>query len=171
LNNDAAPHKPAHRRTPHRFAPSRATAISRIIALLTCVAVWAVASPALAANPTLHFSKAYVNSPGSDTGTNTSLNAEYVVISNASYSTSYKLTGYTLRDRSGHVYKFPTFTLRTRASVTVHTGRGTNTGTNLYWGSSAYIWNNSGDAAYLKNTAGTLKDSCSWGSVSSYVTC
>lgn len=79
--------------------------------------------------------------------------------------------GYTLRDRSGHLYKFPTFTLRPRASVTVHTGRGTNTGTNLYWGSGSFIWNNTGDTAYLRNTVGTLKDSCSWGTVASYVYC
>lgn len=129
------------------------------------------AAPAEAANPTLHFSKAYVNSPGSDTGTNLSLNAEYVVISNSSYTTSYTLTGYTISDRSAHVYRFRTFVLKPRASVTLHTGIGTNTGTNLYWGSRAYIWNNTGDTAYLKNSVGTLKDSCSWGTVASYVLC
>ena len=42
---------------------------------------------------------------------------------------------------------------------------------NLYWGSRAYIWNNTGDTAYLKNSVGTLKDSCGWGSVASYVLC
>jgi hypothetical protein len=129
------------------------------------------AAPAEAANPTLHFSKAYVNSPGSDTGTNLSLNAEYVVISNSSSTTSYTLTGYTVSDRSAHVYRFRTFVLKPRASVTLHTGSGTNTSTNLYWGSRAYIWNNTGDTAYLKNSAGTLKDSCSWASVASYVLC
>jgi lamin tail-like protein len=127
--------------------------------------------PAEAANPTLHFSKAYVNSPGSDTGSNSSLNAEYVVITNASSTTSYTLTGYTISDRSAHVYRFRTFVLKPRASVTLHTGIGTNTSTNLYWGSRAYIWNNTGDTAYLKNSVGTLKDSCSWGSVASYVLC
>jgi hypothetical protein len=147
------------------------TRTARLIALLLGAALWLVAAPALATNPTLHFSKAYVNSPGSDTRSNASLNAEYVVVSNASYSTAYRLTGYTIRDRSGHVYRFPTFTLRARASVTVHTGRGTNTSTNLYWGSVNYIWNNTGDTAYLRNSAGTLKDSCSWGSVASYVYC
>jgi hypothetical protein len=138
---------------------------------LTVAGALVGAAPAEAANPTLHFSKAYANSPGSDTGTNLSLNAEYVVISNSSSTTSYTLTGYTISDRSAHVYRFRTFVLKPRASVTLHTGIGTNTSTNLYWGSRAYIWNNTGDTAYLKNSVGTLKDSCSWGSVASYVLC
>lgn len=140
-------------------------------AVLSAAALASMSGAALATNPTLHFSKAYVNSPGSDTGTNTSLNAEYVVISNSSATTAYKLTGYTVRDRSAHVYTFPTFTLKPHASVTLHTGSGTNTATNLYWRSRAYIWTNTGDTAYLRNTAGTLKDSCSWGNVASYVIC
>jgi len=140
-------------------------------ALLAVAVITAVASPAQAANPTLHFSKAYVNSPGADTGSNSSLNAEYVVVTNSSSTTSYTLTGYTISDRSAHIYKFPTFTLKPKASVTVHTGSGTNTASNLYWRSKAYIWTNTGDTAYLKNTSKTLKDSCTWGNVSSYVTC
>ena len=146
----------------------------RLFAAAAAVSVAAAAfgaGPAEAANPTLHFSKAYVNSPGTDTGSNTSLNAEYVVITNSSSTASYTLTGYTISDRSAHVYKFRTFVLKPRASVTLHTGSGTNTSTNLYWGSRAYIWNNTGDTAYLKNSAGTLRDSCAWGSVASYVYC
>jgi hypothetical protein len=146
----------------------------RLLAAATVLSLAAAlfgAVPADAANPTLHFSKAYVNSPGTDTGTNYSLNTEYVVITNSSYTASYNLTGYTVSDRSAHVYKFRTFVLKPRASVTLHTGIGTNTSTHLYWGSRAYIWNNTGDTAYLKNSVGTLRDSCSWGTVSSYVIC
>lgn len=141
------------------------------VTVLSLAAALFGAAPAEAANPTLHFSKAYANSPGTDTGTNYSLNGEYVVISNSSYTASYNLTGYTISDRSAHVYRFRTFVLKPRASVTLHTGSGTNTSTHLYWGSRAYIWTNTGDTAYLKNSAGTLRDSCSWGSVSSYVYC
>jgi len=146
----------------------------RLLATATVLSLAAVlfgAAPAEAVSPTLHFSKAYVNSPGTDTGTNYSLNGEYVVITNSSYTASYNLTGYTISDRSAHVYRFRTFVLKPRASVTLHTGIGTNTSTNLYWGSRAYIWNNTGDTAYLKNSVGTLRDSCSWASVSSYVYC
>ena len=139
-------------------------------AAISTATLASMSAPALAANPTLHFSKAYVDSPGTDTGSNASLNAESVVITNASATTAITLTHYTVRDRSAHVYTFPTFTLRPHASVTLHTGSGTNTTSNLYWGSRAYIWTNTGDTAYLKNTAGTLKDSCSWGHVT-YVIC
>ena len=149
---------------PRSFAP-------RALALVMLAAVWTISDPAAASNPTLHFSKAYVNSPGTDTGSNTSLNAEYVVVSNSSYTTAYRLTGYTIRDRSSHIYKFPTFTLRPRASVAVHTGRGTNTSANLYWGASYYIWNNAGYTAYLRSAGGVFKDSCSWRAVSSYLYC
>ncbi|MFE9691992.1 hypothetical protein [Micromonospora sp. NPDC005806] len=35
----------------------------------------------------------------------------------------------------------------------------------------AYIWNNTGDTAYLRNSAGTSIDTCSWGSSGSYTYC
>jgi Lamin Tail Domain len=142
-----------------------------IVAVLAAAALAAATNPSQATTPKLHFSKAYVNSPGSDTGTNTSLNAEYIKVTNSSTTSTYTLTGYTIRDKSAHVYKFPTFKLKPGASVNLHTGSGTNTTTNLYWKSKAYIWNNSGDSAYLRNSAGTAKDSCTWKTVASYVAC
>lgn len=129
-----------------------------------------VASPAEAATPAVHFSYAYYNSPGSDTGSNTSLNAEYVRLHNSG-STNRSLTGWTIRDASSHVYTFGTFTLKAGTSVTLHTGKGTNTATNRYWGRSAYVWNNTGDKATLKNSSGTTIDTCSWGSSGSTTTC
>ena len=144
--------------------------LAAVVPLLMVAALAASVVPAQA-SPLLHISKVYVNSPGSDTGTNTSLNGEYIVIKNSASATTYTLTGYTIRDKSAHIYKFPTFRLKPGASVYVHTGSGTNTGTHLYWRSKAYIWNNSGDAAYLRNSVGTAKDSCSWGTVSTYVLC
>ena len=142
-----------------------------VAAVLTLASLTAASIPAQAATPKLHFTKAYVNSPGSDTRTNTSLNAEYVRIKNSSTTSTYTLTGYTIRDKSAHIYKFPTFKLKPGASVTLHTGSGTNTGSHLYWRSRAYIWNNTGDTAYLRTSAGTFKDSCTWGTVGSYVLC
>jgi hypothetical protein len=101
------------------------------------------------------------DSPGSDDRTNSSLNAEWVRIHN--YSTHRKtLTGWTLRDASRHVYRFPSFSLAAGTSVRVHTGRGTNSAKNLYWGSRAYVWNNTGDKATLKNSAGTTMSTRSW---------
>lgn len=57
------------------------------------------------------------------------------------------------------------------ASFYLHTGKGTNSPTHRYRGSGAYIWNNTGDTAYLCNSSGTLIDSCPWGSGGSHTYC
>ena len=101
----------------------------------------------------------YFDSSGADTGSNSSLNAEWVLIKNFT-SRRKTLTGWTLRDAQLHVFHFPTFRLAAGASVKVHTGRGTNTASNLYWQARWYIWNNTGDTATLKNASGTVIDTC-----------
>lgn len=103
----------------------------------------------------------YFNSPGNDTGSNSSLNAEWVRIKNTT-STRKTLTGWTLRDSSTHVFTFPTFGLAAGAAVKVHTGSGGDTAGNLYWHESGYIWNNDGDTATLRNAGGTVVDRCSY---------
>ena len=103
----------------------------------------------------------YFDSPGSDYGSNTSLNAEWVRIRNVTGRTK-TLTGWTLRDAANHVYHFPTLKLAAGVAVRVHTGHGTRSAGNLYWGSSAYIWNNTGDSAVLKNASGVRIDHCSY---------
>lgn len=111
----------------------------------------------------IQFRLIYYNSPGSDTGSNSSLNAEYVTLKNTG-TTSRNLAGWTVEDLAGHVYTFGNFTLKPGWKVRIHTGKGTNTSTDRYWGQSWYIWNNTGDKAKLHNAAGIWKDSCSWGS-------
>jgi hypothetical protein len=103
----------------------------------------------------------YFNPPGADTGSNTSLNAEWVRIKNTTASRK-TLTGWTLRDAASHVYRFPAFTLAAGAYVKVHTGFGSNSAYHLFWRSGTYIWNNSGDTARLRNAAGALVDRCSY---------
>ena len=131
-------------------------------AALAAGAVFAAAPPAEAASA-VQFGRIYYDSPGSDTRTNTSRNAEYVVIRNTA-STSRCLTGWTVRDAAGHVYKFGSYCLGGGKSVYLHTGHGTNTAAHRYWNSGNYIWNNTGDKAYLRNSAGTQMDYCAWGS-------
>jgi Lamin Tail Domain len=139
-----------------------------VLALLLSLA-FAAAAPA-SAGGSVQIYKIYYNSPGTDTRSNSSLNAEYVIIKNKGTSNR-SLTGWTLRDAAGHIYKFGTFTLRAGYSVYVHTGKGTNTSTHRYWGSSNYIWNNTGDTAYLRNSSGTGIDTCRYGSSGSYIYC
>jgi Lamin Tail Domain len=100
---------------------------------------------------------------GSDVpATNHQLNREYVTMTNTG-TTTRTLTGWTVRDLAHHVYTFPSFKLGPGASVRLHAGKGTNTGTDLYWGRGSYVWNNTGDKATSRDSTGALKDTCTWG--------
>jgi hypothetical protein len=68
---------------------------------------------------------------------------------------------------ANHVYKFGTFSLGGGKFVRIHTGKGTNTSTDRYWGREWYVWNNTGDKAYLRNADFVLRDTCEWTSVGS----
>jgi len=142
--------------------------------LVSSVAVTAVLLAGVStaeAAPSVRFTRVYVNSPGTDDGSNTSLNAEWVRIANFS-STNRTMTGWTIKDNNGYRFTFPTFVLKAGASVKVHTGKGTNTAGHLYWGRTWYVWNNAGDKAMLRQVNKTaIHDECSWGSVSSYTNC
>ncbi|HEY7273864.1 MAG TPA: lamin tail domain-containing protein [Actinoplanes sp.] len=132
-----------------------------------------VAGPAQAATPAVQITKVYYNSPGSDTGSNTSLNAEWVRLTNTRTYTI-NLKGWTLRDKASHVYTFTSdYSLGAGKRVYIHTGKGTNGSPDYqhrYWARAWYVWNNTGDTAYVRNPSGTLIDSCSWGS-GSYTYC
>jgi phosphatidylserine/phosphatidylglycerophosphate/cardiolipin synthase-like enzyme len=75
---------------------------------------------------------------------------EYVRIENQG-GESQSLTNWTLRDEANHVFTFPNFSLGAGAAVQVWTKSGSNTTTDLYWGSGSAIWNNTGDTAYLQD--------------------
>ena len=95
--------------------------------------------------------------------TTAKLNGEWVQLTNTTAG-SVAMTNWTLRDKAGHVYRFPRFVLGAHKSVYVHTGTGTNSAINLYWGhkppsSSSYVWDNSGtETARLENAAGRTVD-------------
>ncbi len=113
-----------------------------------------------AAVPAVRITKIYYDSPGTDLGGAKSLNGEYVVIKNTT-RTARSLSGWTLRDKTGFVFTFPSFTLKGGATVTVHTGTGTATAAHRYYGYTGrrYVWNNTGDTAYLRDSKRVLKDS------------
>ena len=81
------------------------------------------------------------------------LAAEQVILTNLSGQVN--LDGWTMTDGEGHKFTFPNLTLLSKAEVTVHTGRGTNTATDLYWGQSEPRWA-SGKVAYLRDPSGKL---------------
>jgi hypothetical protein len=150
----------------------RARAAITAAALVAGLAVVAgPASPAHAA-PAVKITKIYYNSPGTDTRSNSSLNAEYVVIKNVT-TTTRSLSGWTLKDATGYTYTFGTFSLGAGKSVYVHTGKGTNTATHRYWQRAAYVWNNTGsDTGTLRTKAGTVIHRCSYtGTTAGYKIC
>jgi Lamin Tail Domain len=166
--------RPAVSPPPHFFqledSKVRALPLALSAAALAVVLVPVVPAQA-AALPAIQLVKVYYNSPGSpDNGANSSLNGEYAQIKNMTRK-AVSLKGWTLRDKTSaadHVYTFGAFTLGAGKTVTVRTGKGTNTSTIRYWGRSggtfAYIWNQSADTAYVRNPSGKLIDSCSYNS-------
>ena len=151
-------------RTTRSTLSTRSLAVTIAAAFTAVVPLTVAAGPAEAATPAIKITKVYYDSPGADTRTNTSLNAEYVMRKNTT-STNRTLTGWTLRDAANHIYTFPTFTLKAGASVTIHTGKGTASQTHRYYNAINYVWNNTGDTAYLRNAAGTLVHKVVWTSV------
>jgi Lamin Tail Domain len=121
-----------------------------------------IALPANAASA-IQFRKIQYDLSGSDVpATNYQLNREYVTITNTG-TTTRTLTGWTVRDLANHIYTIPSFKLGTGKSVRLHTGKGTNSSDDLYWGKGWYVWNNTGDKATSRDSSAALKDTCSWG--------
>jgi hypothetical protein len=121
----------------------------------------------------IKFSKIMYDSPGKDTGTTASLNAEYFRLTNTT-NKAINVNGWTVRDAAGHVYTFGSHLIGAGKTVYVHTGRGTNgkpDSAHRYWNKTSYIWNNGGDSAYLRSGSKTI-DSCSYrASKSGYTYC
>ncbi|MFI1397216.1 lamin tail domain-containing protein [Streptomyces sp. NPDC020681] len=120
-------------------------------------------APAQAAAGSVHLYKIYYDSPGSDRGSNVSLNGEYVQIRNTT-TKAVSLKGWTLVDAKNHKYVFPTYSLGAGKVVTVHTGQGTNNAAHRYQARKWYVWNNDKDTAWLKRSTGTTADTCSYNS-------
>jgi hypothetical protein len=141
--------------------------VRRTVSIITASALalgatLAVGTPASAA-PALRFHGAQYDSPGKDTRSAASLNAEWVSLVNTG-SRAVNLKGYTIRDKARHVYTFGNVTIAGKGGrLWLHTGSGTAKTGHRYWGSGAYVWNNTGDTAYLRNAAGKAVDSCTWG--------
>ncbi|WP_095645595.1 lamin tail domain-containing protein [Methanosarcina spelaei] len=84
------------------------------------------------------------------------LQDEWVRISNTgSYPVSLK--GWKIEDEGNkHTYTFQSYILNAGTTVTVFTGKGTSSTTELYWQLDDPIWNNDGDTAYLYDHSGKL---------------
>lgn len=137
-------------------APSRRT--YAVLACLLGLLAPVLAAPPASASPVVRIVKIHY----AQTGTN--LDTEYVVLKNTS-SRSIHLSGWNLisaPSTDNQHYTFPTTTLAAGSTLTVYTGSGTDTAHKRYWGASGPRWDNDGDKALLRNTAGTLIDSCQY---------
>ena len=127
-----------------------------MICLILGTIPFALGATAKTSSPTntLYISALDVGAPGE------TANQEYVKITNKG-KTAVSMKGWKITDRgTKHTYKFSSsYTLKSKATVTLYTGKGKNTATNLYWGRVAHVWNNEGDTAYLYNAQGKLVSS------------
>lgn len=83
------------------------------------------------------------------------LNDEYIEFRNkCTYDMD--MTGWTVTDKAGHGYTFPGFMAKSKETFKLHSGSGTNSESDLYWGSSTAIWNNGGDEMRMKKPDGQL---------------
>lgn len=170
-----AHHAPYAQRTLHENSTLRAhtehtlrirSAVPAVLAASALSASLLAASPATAATAARHQSGLHLgyiqfDSPGRDSRSNSSLNAEWVNIHNNSGS-AVQLKGYKLKDNTGYTYTFGSYKIGAGKTVKVRTGKGTNASGVRYWGRGSYVWNNTSDKARLIKPSGSLKDSCSW---------
>lgn len=145
----------------------------RIRFAATVLATTALAAATLATTPAqaahqggIHIGLVQFDSPGKDTRSNTSLNAEWVNLHNNSRS-ALQLKGYKLKDNTGYTYTFGSYRIGAGKTVKVRTGKGKNIPGTVYWNRGSYVWNNTGDKARLLTAKGALRDSCSWGTAKS----
>lgn len=107
-----------------------------------------VHQPAPTPVPDLRITYVEYNPPGDD------VEGEYVRIQNFGGGTP-GMAGWTLHDESAHIFTFPDIVFPGSGELRVWTKVGVDTATDLYWGSAAPIWTNTGDTATLANALGT----------------
>ncbi len=78
--------------------------------------------------------------------------------------TGQDMTGWRLEDEAHHVYQFPSINLASGSFVRIHSGPDAppDTPPTDYTWTTAYIWNNDGDTAYLLDADGNLVDTYSY---------
>jgi Lamin Tail Domain len=135
--------------------------VAAITAAAGIVAVQLTGSTSAGAAPCVQIYRIYYNSPGADTGSNASLNAEFISLHN-SCATARPMTSWKISDAQNHWFIFGTYSIPGGQYVRVHTGKGTATTTDRYWNRTWYVWNNDRDTASLYDNHGTLLDRCSY---------
>ncbi len=66
------------------------------------------------------------------------------------------LAGWALDDGAGNVFTFPSVVLWSDARLHIHSGRGTDTPTDLYWNRAEPVWGDADKIVVLKNDEGAI---------------
>lgn len=145
-------------RPPLPTRPARALWFAAIVSIALLAGATAFNLAPVDAASCVRISGGVFDAPGND-GLRANLNGEWVRIKNYC-STTKSLARWRLHDYGKkHTYVFSsTFTLKPGKTVTVYSGRGTNTAMRRYWGrTSGAVWNNSPpEWAYLRTSTGKL---------------
>ncbi|WP_233274819.1 lamin tail domain-containing protein [Haladaptatus cibarius] len=81
------------------------------------------------------------------------LNDEYIVLRNSG-NDALDISGWTVSDEADHTYRVPSGTsLESGARVTLYTGSGSDSESELYWGSDGAVWNNGDDTITVRNAS------------------
>lgn len=142
-----------------RYLDAEATAREEHRGLWACTTA-PVATPTDTATPTrtpgasgLVVAEIHADAAGND---NDNLDDEYVVLANRGEH-ELNLSGWTVEDEVGKTYTVPDgFVLDAGGRVTLHTGSGSDSSTDLYWGRNGAVWNNGGDVVTVRYPNGTV---------------
>lgn len=67
------------------------------------------------------------------------------------------VSGWVIRDAAGYTYMIPSgTTVAENSEMTVYTGSGEDTDTELYMGASRAVWNNGGDDVIVRDETGNV---------------
>ena len=92
------------------------------------------------------------------------LNEEWIELENTNLSQDYFLDGWEIwhktepKDRIRKAYTFKRFTLYSGKRVKIHSGHGMDTLNDLFMNQGNFVWNNTGDEAYLYDFSMKLID-------------
>jgi parallel beta-helix repeat protein len=142
---------------------------SLIIALLVAATVVLPAAPSSAA-PSIEIDTIVYNPDGKDTGSNSHLNKERIVVRNVGDQTI-SLRGWRIRNSDGNQYRFGRLKLVADSKVVLHSGRGNDAQRHLYWDRERYVWRNKADVAKLKKANGMVVDRCRYSGGGGSTTC
>jgi hypothetical protein len=91
------------------------------------------------------------------------VNGETVTLRNDGLATV-DITRWSLADASDkNLFTFPSFVLPPGGIAVVHSGRGSPSGPDFYWGKTTGIWNDAGDTATLRDATGTTIGTYAYG--------